>query len=211
MTDRTETRAGWAYIALVAVSDKPVLEFRTAEEWRDWLNSTPSGEGVRLRLRKKSANVELVSYPEALDVALCFGWIDGQTESLDSETFLRVFTPRRRSSPWSKVNQGHVERLIAEDRMQPSGHAEIARAKADGRWDASYRQADREIPADLQIELDHYSAAAQMFAGLSSQNRFAIVFRLNAVKRPETRARKLAQFIEMLERGEAIHPQKPST
>ena len=195
-------------VTVVVVSQKPVLEFRTAADWRDWLDGAPSQSGVRLRLRKKSSTKPGLTYAEALDVALCFGWIDGQAESLDEDFFLRVFTPRRRGSPWSKVNRGHVERLIVEARMQPSGQAEIERAKLDGRWEAAYRQADGDVPADLQSELDRNAAAAAAFTGLSSQNRFAIVFRLSSVKRPETRQRKLAQYIEMLERGETIYPQR---
>ena len=192
----------------MAVARKPVLEFRTASEWRAFLEGAPSPDGVRLRLRKKSSPEPGLTYADALDVALCFGWIDGQADALDAESFLRVFTPRRRSSPWSKVNRGHVERLIADGKMLPAGQAEIDRAKGDGRWDAAYRQADGEVPADLQRELDRSATAAAAFATLSSQNRFAIVFRLNSVKRPETRQRKLAQYVEMLERGETIHPQK---
>ena len=196
------------YCHRMAVSLKPVLEFRTAGDWRDWLECASSPIGVRLRLRKKSSGKPGLAYAEALDVALCFGWIDGQVESLDADFFLTVFTPRRRTSPWSKVNRGHVERLTSEGRMQPSGQAEIDRAKLDGRWDAAYRQADRDVPADLQSELDRSVVAAAAFAALSSQNRFAIVFRLNSVKRPETRQRKLTQYIEMLERGDTIYPQK---
>jgi uncharacterized protein YdeI (YjbR/CyaY-like superfamily) len=192
----------------VAVAEKPVFDFRTAADWQDWLEGAPSPTGVRLRLRKKASTKPGITYAEALDVALCFGWIDGQAEASDADSFLRVFTPRRRGSPWSKVNRGHVERLIVEGRMQPSGQAEIDRAKSDGRWDAAYRQADGDVPADLQDELDRNGAAAAAFAVLSSQNRFAIVFRLNSVKRPETRRRKLTQYIEMLERGETIHPQQ---
>lgn len=192
----------------MAATEKPVMAFADAVEWQTWLEGSTSPVGARLRLRKTSSKEVGLTYAEALDVALCFGWIDGQANQLDADFFLRDFTPRRRASPWSKVNRGHVERLIAEGRMRPSGQAEIDRAKADGRWDAAYRQADGEVPADLQAELDRNAVAAASFATLSSQNRFAIVFRLNAVKRAETRQRKLAEYIAMLERGETIHPQK---
>ncbi len=195
----------------MAVDDKPVHDFQNAAEWATWLESADAPGGVRLRLRKKGSATPGLTYAEALDVALCFGWIDGQVKSHDADSFLTVFTPRRRNSPWSKINRGHVERLIAEDRMQPAGQAEIDRAKADGRWDAAYRVADRDVPADLQVALDGNPVAAAAFAGLSSQNRFAIVFRLNSVKRPETRQRKVAEFVAMLERGETLHPQKRST
>lgn len=192
----------------MAVADKPELFLHTVAEWQRWLSESPSPEGVRLRLRKVASTQPGFTYAEALDVALCFGWIDGQANSLDADYSLRVFTPRRRNSPWSKINRGHVERLTAEGRMQPGGQAEIDRAKADGRWDAAYRMADDDVPADLQAALDASPAAAAMFAALTKQNRFAIVFRLGSVKRAETRARKLAEYIAMLERGETIHPQK---
>ena len=186
-----------------AVSQKPVLEFETASEWLAWLEAAVeignSHAGVRLRLLKKSATKPGITYGEALDVALCFGWIDGQTKSLDEDYFLRVFTPRRRASLWSKVNRGHVERLIAAGRMQPAGQAEIDRAKLDGRWDAAYRQADRDVPEDLQSELDRNPAAAAAFAALASQSRFSMVFRLGAAKRSETRRRIIAQYLETLE------------
>jgi uncharacterized protein YdeI (YjbR/CyaY-like superfamily) len=196
----------------VGVSDKPVLDFASAVEWERWLESddAPDG-GARLRLRKKGSSTPGLTYAEALDVALCFGWIDGQVKSHDADSFLTVFTPRRRNSPWSKVNRGHVERLIVEGRMRSAGQAEIDRAKADGRWDAAYRVADRDVPADLQAALDASPAAGAAFAGLSSQNRFGIVFRLTSVKRAETRRRKLAEFVAMLERGETLHPQKRTT
>ncbi|MEQ1702096.1 MAG: YdeI/OmpD-associated family protein [Ilumatobacteraceae bacterium] len=191
----------------MAVAAKPELYLHTVAEWQQWLEGSPSPDGVRLRLRKVSSTQPGFTYAEALDVALCFGWIDGQSISLDADFFLRVFTPRRRNSPWSKINRGHVERLTAEGRMQPGGHAEIERAKADGRWDAAYRMADNDVPADLQAALDANPVAAAAFAGLSKQNRFAIVFRLGSVKRAETRQRKLGEYLAMLERGETIHPQ----
>lgn len=191
----------------MAVADKPELYLHTAAEWRRWLEASPSPEGVRLRLRKVSSAQPGFTYAEALDEALCFGWIDGQALKLDDDFFLRVFTPRRRNSPWSKINRGHVERLIAEGRMQPAGQAEVDRAKADGRWEAAYRIADNEVPADLQAALDANPVAAAAFAGLSKQNRFAIAFRLGSVKRAETRERKLGEYVAMLERGETIHPQ----
>jgi uncharacterized protein YdeI (YjbR/CyaY-like superfamily) len=196
------------YCRRMGVSEKPMLAFSTSVDWQHWLEHEAAPTGVRLRLRKKSCTKPGLTYAEALDVALCFCWIDGQAESLDTDCFLRVFTPRRRNSPWSKVNRGHVERLISEGRMQPGGQAEIDRAKSDGRRQAAYRQPDGDAPADLQSELDRNAVAAATFAASSSQNRFAIVLRLNSVKQPETRQRKLVQCIEMLERGETIHPQQ---
>lgn len=190
----------------MAVADKPEPYLHTAAEWQQWLETSPTAEGVRLKLRKVSSTQPGFTYAEALDVALCFGWIDGQALSLDDDFFLRVFTPRRRNSPWSKINRGHVDRLIAAGRMRPGGQAEVDRAKADGRWDAAYRVSDDEVPADLQAALDASPAAAAMFAGLTKQNRFAIVYRLGAAKRAETRERKVLEFVAMLERGETFHP-----
>lgn len=186
---------------------KPVLEVASAEEWERWIEQSATHLGVRLRLRKTSSCLPGPTYAEALDVALCHGWIDGRVEALDNDYFLRAFTPRRRNSPWSKINRGHVERLTAEGRMRPAGQAEVDRAKTDGRWDAAYRQADNEIPQDLQAELDRHPAAALAFAALTSQNRFAVVFRLNSVKRADTRVRKVAECIAMLERGDTVYPQ----
>ncbi len=186
---------------MVAVDSKPVLEFDSVAEWEHWLECVASDGGVRLRLRKKSSTKPGPTYPEALDVALCFGWIDGQIQRLDADYFLQVFTPRRRNSPWSKINREHVERLITDGKMHPSGQTEIERARSDGRWDAAYRMADREVPPDLQAVLDQRPAAAAAFAALSNRDRFAIVFRLNSVKRIETRQRKLGEFIEQLEHG----------
>ena len=144
--------------------------------------------------------------PEALDVALCYGWIDGQRKSLDDTYFLQKYTPRRARSKWSKVNVGKVEALIAAGEMRPAGLAEIERAKADGRWDAAYDSPrNMQVPPDLQAELDNDPAAAAFFASLDSQNRYAILYRLHDAKRPETRARRLAQYVDALKRGEKLH------
>ena len=139
---------------MVSHADKPELRVDTVAEWEGWLESAPDPGGVRLRLRKTAAAVPGITYAEALDVALCFGWIDGQKQSLDADYFLQAFTPRRPRSIWSKVNIGHVARLIEEGRMRPAGQHEIDRAKADGRWDAAYRQRDGDLPAELQDALD---------------------------------------------------------
>lgn len=193
---------------MVSVADKPILEVATVAEWEAWLETHLDSDGVRLRLTKKGTTLPGIAYPEALDSALCFGWIDGQAGALDEHYSLRVFTPRRSRSPWSQRNRDHVARLIAEGRMRSAGLAEIDRAKADGRWDAAYRQKDAEVPADLQAALNANPKAAEFFPKLSSQNRFAILFRIGAVKRPETRAAKIATFVAMLERGETVYPQK---
>ncbi len=193
---------------MAAVADKPVLAVDSVPEWEDWLAANPDSDGVRLRLRKKASTLPGITYAEALDGALCFGWIDGQAGSLDDDYHLQVFTPRRARSIWSQRNRDHVARLIAAGRMRPSGLAEVERAKADGRWEAAYRQKDAPVPDDLQAALDANPKAEAFFAQLSSQNRFAILFRIGNVKRATTRAAKIETFVAMLERGETVHPQK---
>jgi uncharacterized protein YdeI (YjbR/CyaY-like superfamily) len=158
-------------------------------------------------MAKKGAAIESVHYPEVLESALCFGWIDGRREALDGQYFLQRFTPRRARSRWSRINRDKAERLIADGRMRAAGLAEVQRAQADGRWDAAYAgQRSITIPEDLQRELDARPDAKAFFAELSSQNRYAILYRLHDAKRPETRARRLAQFVAMLEAGETLHP-----
>ena len=190
---------------MTSFNEKPLLAVDTVEEWERWLVDVGSPDGVRLRLRKKGSTLPGISYADALDVALCHGWIDGQVASLDADYMLQAFTPRRARSPWSQRNQGHIERLIAEGRMRPGGLAEVERAKADGRWDAAYRVKGAPVPDDLRAALDASPRAAAAFETLSGQNRFAILFRIGNVKRAETRARKIAGYVEMLERGETIH------
>ncbi len=193
---------------MAAIADRPLLEFDTVAEWDEWIEQNQTHDGIRLRLRKKGSSLPGILHEESVTTALCHGWIDGQAGSIDADYFFLSFSPRRARSPWSQINQGHVARLIAEGRMRPGGHAEIERAKADGRWDAAYRQKDAAVPADLQSALDANPDAAAMFETLSSQNRFAILFRVGNVKRPETRARKIATYVEMLDRGETLYPQK---
>jgi uncharacterized protein YdeI (YjbR/CyaY-like superfamily) len=150
--------------------------------------------------------MESVSYAEGLEVALCFGWIDSQKRSFDDKHFLQRFTPRRPRGRWSKVNREKAESLIESGRMRPAGLAEVEAAKGDGRWDAAYAgQREAAVPADLQAELDRSAAAREFFAGLSGANRYAILYRLDEAKRPETRERRLRKFVAMLERGETIH------
>jgi uncharacterized protein YdeI (YjbR/CyaY-like superfamily) len=187
--------------------DFPQLPFASDAEWEAWLAEHHEGSnGVWIKMAKKSSGITSVAYPEVLDTAICFGWIDGRREALDDRYFLQRFTPRRARSRWSKINREKAEALVACGRMRPAGLAEVERAKADGRWDAAYEgQASIAVPDDLQRELDARPAAAAFFAQLSSQNRYAILYRLHDAKRPETRARRLAQFVAMLEAGETIH------
>jgi len=190
---------------MASFDEKPILCFLDPAEWERFLADDPPDEGVRLRLRKKNSAAPGFTWDEALDVALCFGWIDGQTKRLDDDYLLQAFTPRRRDSPWSKINQGHVERLIAEGRMRPAGQAEIDRAKADGRWDAAYRVRDAEPPPELVSALEANPAAKATWDSTTKRNRFAIIFRLGRSKRPETRERSIAKYIAMLERGETLY------
>jgi uncharacterized protein YdeI (YjbR/CyaY-like superfamily) len=195
----------WSNIDLSAYD--PVLTFPSDADWEAWLDQHHAdSDGVWIKIAKKSSGIPTVAYPEVLDTALCFGWIDGQRKALDERYFLQRFTPRRARSKWSKINRDKVTALTEAERMRPAGLAEVERAKADGRWDAAYDgQARMTVPDDLQAELDARPAAAAFFAQLSSQNRYSILFRLHDAKRPETRARRLAKFVAMLEAGETIY------
>lgn len=191
-----------------AIADRPLLVFENAQQWEQWLEANGDHDGIRLQLRKKATTLPGILRDDAVDVALCFGWIDGQAGPIDDDFHFLSFSPRRARSPWSQVNQGHVARLIEAGRMRPAGQAEIDRAKADGRWDAAYRQKDAEVPEDLQAALDANPAAAAFFPQLSAQNRFAILYRVGSVKRAETRAKKIETFVAMLARGQTIYPQR---
>jgi len=184
----------------------PMLPFASAAAWEAWLEDNHAvSPGVWIKMAKKDAGIESVRYPEVLESALCFGWIDGRRDALDERWFLQRFTPRRPRSRWSRINRDKAERLIAEGRMRPAGLAEVEQARADGRWEAAYQgQRSIAVPEDLQRELDARPDAKAFFAGLTSQNRYAILYRLQDAKRPETRARRLAQFVAMLEAGETL-------
>ena len=194
---------------VVRMSDSlPTVFFASAREWEEWLEANhAAGTGVWIKIAKKDAGIDSVRYPEVLESALCFGWIDGRREALDETFFLQRFTPRQPRARWSRINRDRAERLIAEGRMRPAGLAEVERAKADGRWDAAYDSQSRiAVPEDLQRQLDARPQAKAFFAQLNSQNRYAILYRLHDAKRPETRARRLAKFVAMLEAGESIYP-----
>ena len=184
------------------------LPFRSDAEWESWLEANHRfSDGVWVKIAKKGSGVDSVRYPEVLDTALCFGWIDARREALDDVYFLQRFTPRRARSPWSRINRNKAERLIAEGRMRPGGLAEVERARADGRWDAAYDgQRTMSVPDDLAGELATRPAAKAFFEQLSSRNRYAILYLLKDAKRPETRARRLEKFVAMLEAGETLHP-----
>jgi uncharacterized protein YdeI (YjbR/CyaY-like superfamily) len=191
--------------------EQPPLILADALAWREWLATHHEGsEAVWLCLAKKGTiEPTSLTYDEALEEALCHGWIDGQVRRLDERTYRQRFTPRRARSGWSKRNVGIVERLMSEGRLEPAGIAAIETAKADGRWEAAYSgQAAMAVPADLAAALAAEPAAEAMFEILSSQNRYSVLLRIHNAKRTDTRAKRIAQFVAMLARGETHHPQK---
>jgi uncharacterized protein YdeI (YjbR/CyaY-like superfamily) len=187
--------------------DLPVLLFASKEELEAWLEENHDGaEGLWLKIAKKGSGLESVGYAEGLELALCFGWIDSQKRGFDESFFLQRFTPRRPRGKWSQINRAKVEELIAAGAMRPAGLAEVEAAKADGRWDAAYAgQGAATVPDDLRRELDRNKAAGEFFATLDSANRYAILYRLQEAKKPETREKRLRKFVAMLERGEKVH------
>jgi uncharacterized protein YdeI (YjbR/CyaY-like superfamily) len=187
--------------------DLPILLFATPPDLEAWLEDNhASCDGIWLKIAKKNAPVPSVTYAEALELALCFGWIDSQKRGHDERHFLQRFTPRRPRGRWSRINREKAEALIAAERIRPTGLAEVEAAKADGRWEAAYEgQRTAAVPDDLRSALDASPAAAEFFAGLDGANRYAVIYRLNDAKKPETRQRRLRKFIAMLERGEKIH------
>jgi uncharacterized protein YdeI (YjbR/CyaY-like superfamily) len=184
----------------------PIVHFEDADAFAEWLERN-HGEspGVWLRHAKKGAALRSVSYAEALDVALCYGWIDSQKKSYDEESWLQKFGPRGPKSLWSRINREKIEALTAAGRMKAAGMEAVERAKADGRWDAAYdSQRNATVPDDLQAELDRSPAARDFFASLNGANRYAVLFRIQTAK-PAARAARIASLVAMLERGEKIH------
>jgi uncharacterized protein YdeI (YjbR/CyaY-like superfamily) len=185
----------------------PMMAFPTAAAWHEWLTEHGgTSAGVWLKTAKKGAPEPTVTYSEALDVALCFGWIDGQKGPLDDQYWLQRFCPRKPGSNWSRINTQKAAALIEAGRMQASGLREIELAKADGRWDRAYSsQGSAVVPDDLRQALDANPAASAFFDSISSVNRYAILYRIQVVKRPETRARKIAQYVQMLAEHKTLH------
>jgi uncharacterized protein YdeI (YjbR/CyaY-like superfamily) len=185
----------------------PVVFFSSAADWEAWLEDNHAvSNGVVIKIAKKDSGIGSVRYPEVLECALCHGWIDGRRDPLDELYFLQRFTPRRPRSRWSRINREKAERLIADGAMRPAGLREVERARADGRWQAAYESQSRStVPDDLRRELRARPGAKQFFDTLDSHNRYAILYRLADAKRPDTRARRLAKFVAMLEAGETIH------
>ncbi|WP_343583270.1 YdeI/OmpD-associated family protein [Herbaspirillum sp.] len=185
----------------------PTHHFKQQQDWTAWLmENHNTSVGVWLKLAKKDADAQSVSYDEAVETALCFGWIDGQKQAHDEQFWLQKFTRRSDKSIWSKINKEKALALIKAGRMQPSGLKEVERAKADGRWDAAYDSASTAtVPADFQSALDGNARAKDFFGSLDGRNRYAILFRIQTAKKAETRAKRIAQFVQMLERHEKIH------
>ncbi|MEO8450478.1 MAG: YdeI/OmpD-associated family protein [Gemmatimonadota bacterium] len=189
-------------------SDLPVLSFKHQQAWEAWLaKHAASSAGLWLNVAKKSADLESVTYQEALEVALCYGWIDGQKKAFDDRSWLQKFTPRGSRSIWSKINRTKAAALIKQNRMRPAGLGAIETAKANGRWDAAYDSHRTAVaPEDFESALDTSPKAKAFFATLNRQNRYAILFRIQTVKKAETRQRRIDQFVQMLAKGEQLYP-----
>jgi uncharacterized protein YdeI (YjbR/CyaY-like superfamily) len=194
------------------MNDDPKLTFADATLWARWLAANhASSTGVWLALAKKGAAHATLTYAEALDEALAWGWIDGLKRPQDESVWLQRFTPRKARSSWSKINREKVAVLTRAGRMQPPGLAEVERARADGRWEAAYDSAKNStVPEDLAAALAASPQAQSFFATVDAANRYAVLFRVQTAKKPETRARRIADFVAMLARGETIHPQRAS-
>lgn len=188
-------------------TDLPIQPFASKTKWADWLAKRhDKSPGVWLKLAKKDSRIKSITYEEALDVALCYGWIDGQKKGFDEKYWLQKFTPRGPKSIWSKINTEKAERLIASGEMKPAGLKTIEAAKADGRWEAAYAsQKNITIPDDFQAALNKNKKAQALFETLKSGERYSFLFRIHNAKKPETRAKRIQQFVEMLEKGEKIH------
>ena len=188
-------------------AELPILQFHTQTDWATWLGRHhESSQGAWLKFAMKGSGVTTVTHPEALEEALCYGWIDGQAAQFDETFYLIHFTPRRPRSKWSQINREKVERLTAARRMKPAGLAQVQAAKEDGRWDAAYPPASAAtVPEDLQRALDENPKAKAFFKTLRGANRYAVIYRVHDAKRPETRARRIAQYVAMLAEHRTLH------
>ena len=190
----------------MAVQEQPVLAFPSAEQFEAWLeeNGTDS-DGIWLKFAKKGSGVQSVTYPEAVEAALCHGWIDGQVKRLDDAYYLQKFTPRRARSRWSKINREKAQTLMSEGRMRPRGLAEVERAKADGRWDEAYEPPrTATAPDDFVRALDEVPRARAFYEGLAPSKRYSFIYRIRDAKRPETRARRIAEYVALLAEGKTF-------
>ncbi len=185
-----------------------IIQLASQQEWEEWLEARhATSKGLWLKIAKKDSGIDSVSYAEALDSAIRYGWIDGQKGSHDEQFWLQKFTPRGPRSKWSRVNRDKAAELLRRGRMKPAGLAQIERAQQDGRWEAAYEgQSKATVPDDLQRELDRNPAAQAFFAALDSTNRYAILYRLQGAKKPETRARRLEKYIAMLNEQRKVYP-----
>lgn len=190
--------------------DLPILAFKSQLAWEEWLASQPATtKGLWLKLAKKSSGIASVSKAEAIDTALCHGWIDGQLDSFDGDFWLIRITPRQSKSRWSEKNRSRALDLIKLKRMRPAGLSEIERARKDGRWDAAYApQSTAEVPDDLRAALAKNKKAARFFEKLDGTNRYAVLYRVHTAKKQETRAARIATFVAMLAEGKTIYPRK---
>jgi uncharacterized protein YdeI (YjbR/CyaY-like superfamily) len=186
----------------------PVISFASGEAFESWLATEHAASaGVWLKIAKKGSSTQTVSYADALAVALCFGWIDGQKGKLDDDFWLQRFTPRKPGSRWSRINTDRAAELIEAGRMRPAGQAEVDRAQADGRWAAAYESSSTiTVPDDLAAELGRNDGARAFFETLSGANRYAILYRVTTARRPETRAQRIATYVAMLARHETLYP-----
>jgi uncharacterized protein YdeI (YjbR/CyaY-like superfamily) len=190
-----------------ASAGPPIRSFKNAEAWESWLEENQTAtDGLWMRIAKKASGVRSITYPEAVEVALCYGWIDGQKKPESETTWLQRFVPRRPRSLWSKINREKALALIASGKMRPAGLKEIDRARTDGRWEAAYNSPkDAPIHPDFQNALNENPRAKAFFSTLNAANRYAIIWRLHTAKKAETRERLTRKFIEMLEKGETLH------
>jgi uncharacterized protein YdeI (YjbR/CyaY-like superfamily) len=194
-------------MAPVHVDPKKVREFRTKEAFYDWLGKHWDKEDeVWIKIHKVGSGKPSITPKEAIDVELCWGWVDGIRKGFDEKSFLQRYTPRRKNSVWSQINRDNVERLIKEGLMQPSGQAEVDLAKADGRWDKAYSVSKTQVPDDLLAAIEAEPAALEMYGKLNSQNRFALAFRTMNMKTEAGRKKKIESFVAMLKQGETIYP-----
>jgi uncharacterized protein YdeI (YjbR/CyaY-like superfamily) len=193
---------------MTARTDLPIISFASRESWAAWLEEQhATSDGLWLKLAKKGAGIDTVTYAQAVEVALCYGWIDGQVRKFDDRYWLQRFTPRRARSKWSKINRQKATELIERGQMKPAGLREIERAKADGRWDAAYdAPSTAQVPEDLRRELDSNESAREFFEALNSANRYAILYQIQDAKKPETRARRIQKYVAMLSERKKIYP-----
>jgi uncharacterized protein YdeI (YjbR/CyaY-like superfamily) len=188
-------------------ADLPVMPFASRDAWAAWLEEQhAASDGLWLKFAKKGSGLDSVTYAEAVEVALCYGWIDGQVRKFDQDYYLQRFTPRRARSKWSKINRQKATELIERGEMKPAGLREVERARADGRWDAAYdAPSTAQVPDDLLRELEKNEPAREFFETLDGRNRYAILYQIQDAKRPETRARRIEKYVAMLSEGKKIY------